>query len=117
MAKTYNPSLPTNKDWVRFLTGDREETTGPAYTMTKALLLDEEIAAVVAEEANKWLAAARCGEVILARGKGAISKAVDGLSISWGDSPESAYRAHIKGLRVKGCDVLLISNRHFRMMV
>ena len=117
MSATYDPSLPTDLDWVRFLTGDREDTTGPIFTMTNPILFNEEITALLVEEANKYLAAARAGDIMLARHKGAISKKVDGLSITWGDSPESAYREYLKRLRIKGCDLLLTDKRQFRMMM
>jgi hypothetical protein len=85
--------------------------------MLNPVLFNEEITALLTEESNKYLAAARAGEVILARCKGAISKSVDGLSISWGDSPESAYRAHLKKLRERGCDLLLTGTRQFRAIL
>ena len=99
MPATYDPTLPTDMDWVRFLIGDRNTTTPK--------LQDEEINAVLAEEANKYLAAARCGEQIIAQGQGAVSKSVDDLSITFGDSKESAFRDHLQKLREKGCQVLL----------
>lgn len=98
MASEYDPRLLTDKDWVRFLTGDR---TAP-WALT-----DPEITAVLAEEANKYLAAARCGEVILSKGRGAVSKSVGNLSISYGDSPEGAYRSHLTRLRERGAELLL----------
>ena len=117
MSATYDPSLPTDLDWVRFLIGAREILVPESYVMTNPLLQNEEIAALLVEEANKYLAAARAGECIIAKGRGAVSKAVDGLSISWGDSPESSYRDHLKRLREKGCGLLLTNKRQFRMIV
>jgi len=105
-----------DRDWVRFLTGDRGKAAALGYVITRSVLSNEEITALLVEEANKYLAAARAGEIILARHKGAVSKAVDGLSLSWGDSSESAYRAHLKRLRVKGCSLLLTNKRQFRMV-
>lgn len=99
MSATYDPTLPSDVSWVRFLVGDRD--------VTKAVLSDEEIGAVLAEEANKYLAAARVGEVILTRGRGVISKSVGDLSLSYGDSPESAYRSHLQTLRERGAELLL----------
>ncbi len=60
MAATYDASLASERDWVRFFIGDRD--------VTKAALQDEEIVAVIAEERTragagdhvKYLAAARC---------------------------------------------------------
>lgn len=102
MAATYDPTLPADLDWVRFLVGDRR-----VDPVTAAALSDEEILAVLGAEANKYLAAARCGEAIIAKSRGAVSKSVGDLSISYGDSPESAYRAHLKKLREKGAELLL----------
>jgi len=94
VSATYDPTLPTDKDWVRFLIGDRVEAT--------AKLQDEEILAVLGEEANKYLAAARCGEIIISLGQGAVSKSVDDLSITYGDSAESSFRDHLRKLREEG---------------
>ncbi len=107
MAATYDASLASERDWVRFFIGDRD--------VTKAALQDEEIVAVIAEEQTragagdhvKYLAAARCGEVLLAQTKGLVSKQVEDLRLAWGDSPDSAYRAHLEGLRTRGAEVLL----------
>jgi len=100
MTATYNSSLPSDKDWVRFVLGDRDGSS--------AVLQDEEINEILAEEANKYLAAAICGEAVLALGKDAVSKSVGNLSISFGSSsPESAYRALVSRLRERGCQLLL----------
>lgn len=104
MTATYDPTLSSDLDWVRFLIGDR---TSDAAT---AKLQDEEITAVLQEEPNKYFAAARCGEQIIAQGQGAVSKSVGDLSISYGDSPESAYRAYLKNLREEGARVLYKAN-------
>ena len=116
MTATYNPELPTDKDWVRFLTGDRELTEAPGFSMERPILQDEEITALLSEESNKYLASARAGDLILSRTKGMVSKALDGLSISFGDSPESTYREYLKRLRIKGCDNLLTNRKHFRVL-
>ena len=99
MSATYDPTLPTDRDWVRFLVGDR--------VVASNILEDEEIDALLLEEANKYLAAARAGEVILSRSRGVVSKTVADLSLTYGDSPESAYRTHLQRLREKGCKLLL----------
>src|SRR5262245_50501418 len=106
MAATYDPTLPRDKDWVRLQIGDRG-TFSAAPAITGAVLSDEEINAILAEEANKYLAAARLGDVILAKGRGVVSKSVSSLSLSWGDSPEGSYRAHLQRLRERGCQLLL----------
>ena len=94
MGATYDPALSTDKDWVRFLIGDR----GPDVFK----LDDDEIAALLVEEANKYLAAARAGDVILTRSQGLVAKEVDTLRLAWSDSPDNAYRLHIQALREKG---------------
>lgn len=95
MSATYDPALPTDKDWVRFLIGD---TT---VTMT---LSDEEIGALLAEPEypNKWLAAAAAGRRILAKGKGVISKSVAELSLSRAGGTGSAYGDLVKSLQEQG---------------
>lgn len=109
MPTTYDPLLPTDRDWVRFLIGDR----GP----TRFVLKDEEIDALLGEESNKYLAAARAGETILAQGKDLVSKTVDGLSLTWGSSsPESAYRKHLARLRQKGAERTMTSPKTFRVL-
>ena len=95
MTATYDSALATDKDWVRFQIGDRGPTTFS--------LEDEEIFAILAEETNKYFAAAMCGEVIIGLGQGAVSKSVGALSISYNnDSPEAAYRSHLAYLRQRG---------------
>lgn len=108
MDGTYDPALPTEKDWVRCNVGDRGPTT--------FILDDDEIAAILLQERNKWMAAFRCGSIIIARGRGAVSKAVDGLSISWGDSPESGFRKHLQTLREEGCRIQLPQDRVFEIL-
>lgn len=104
MTCTYDPTLPTDKDFVRFNIGDRDVRPG------KAKFEDEEIQAVVDLEGSKWLAAARMGETLLAQNRGVTSKSVDGLSLSFGDSPESAYSKHLQRLREEGCRQRLLED-------
>ena len=94
MSTTYNPALPTDKDWVRFLVGDRD--------VASAVLSDEEINALLNEEANKYLAAARAGEIILTSGQGLVMKKVEDLSLTFEDSADGTYRNYIKSLRERG---------------
>lgn len=109
MAFTYEPALTADRDWVRFMVGDRVKDV--------AVLQDEEIDAFLASEANKYLAAWRCGQLILARGKGGISsKSVDGLSITYDNSPEGAYGRHLQELHTKGCELLLPKGERFIQM-
>lgn len=114
MASTYDPSLinTVEKDWVRFNIGDR----GPTYGSRPFILDDSEITQTLAQERNKWIAAFRCGHIILARGFGITAKSVDGLSISWGDSAESNYRKHLQTLMEEGCRIQLTTNRVFTLL-
>lgn len=114
MASTYDPSAinSSEKDWVRFNIGDR----GPTYGSRPFILDDSEITQTLAQERNKWLAAFRCGSIILARGFGITAKSVDGLSISWGDGAESNYRKHLQTLRERGCEIQLSTDRVFSVL-
>jgi hypothetical protein len=117
MGASYDSTLPTNNDWVRFLTGDTDVSSNEEKaTGNNARLQDEEIAALLVEEKNKYLAAARAGELIIARAKGVVEKEVDELRIKYGDNPESAYRKHLQGLREKGCENLLTDRKVFRLV-
>lgn len=108
MPATYDPSLPTAKDWVRFLTGDR--------TVTAARLQDEEIDALVTEEGNKYLAAARALEIVTGGGRGGvIEKTVDDLKLRFSDSADSALARYIKMLREKGHRLKLTRPSHFKV--
>lgn len=112
MSATYNASLPTDRDWVRFSIGDRGLTNAgsPGFAITGAKLQDEEINAVLLEEQNKYLAAARCGEVILAQSRDVIEKVVDDLRLKFGTDPKSAYRTHLRHLREEGCRRTLLAS-------
>lgn len=109
MAATYDPTLPVDKDYVRFVLGDTDVPEA-------ADLMDEEILAILEDEQNKYLAAARCGEIIIGKNKGVVSKNVDNLGISFGDSPTSSYRALIQRLREDGANRLLSKNQVFRVL-
>lgn len=110
MTASYDSALSTDKDWVRFFAGDRGTATGSGNDISGNHVSDEEIAGLLNEEQNKYLAAARVCSVIISKGHGAVSKAVGDLNISYGDSPESAYRAHMKELRERGSELLLTRN-------
>lgn len=99
MSATYDPNLATDMDWVRFQVGDRD--------VSNALLQDEEINAILAEEENKYLAAARCGNVILARFRGVKSKTVANTTVMLGGSTENEYTRHLCELKKRGCQLLL----------
>lgn len=102
MSTSYAPSLPTPKDWVRFLIGDRSAPFA---------LQDEEIEAVVADEANTYLAAARCAELVQGLGKGVVRKRVGTLALEFSDSPDNAYQRLIDELRQTGAERLQGASR------
>lgn len=119
MTATYNPSLPLDRDHVRFLTGDS--------VTSAAQLSDEEIDAVLSEqtatgEAKKYYAAAQCLEILLLRwaskGKGVSSKSVSRLSISWGvaGTSTSIVQERIRELRKRGAWILSSAPRPLRLL-
>jgi hypothetical protein len=101
VSATYNPTLPTDLDWVRFFIGDR--TNDPS----EAKLSNEEITALLSEEPNKYYAAARAGELYMIRAGDAIRKTVDDLSVEYSDDAGGAYRKHLDSLRAEGARQLL----------
>lgn len=110
MIATFDPALGTTRDWVRLEIGD--------HVIASAALEDESIDAIVAEEANKWLAAARCAEILMARWEtkraGRDEKQVDNLRIRWNtSSSETEYRRHIMYLREKGAEMLAPVGKRF----
>lgn len=107
MAATYNSALPTDKDWVRFLCGDRD--------VAAAKLQDEEIAALLTEEQNKYLAAARACDAILARSGGLVVKQVGDLKLQYSGTGSSAYSEHARLLREKGASLTISKPRTLRV--
>ena len=108
MAQTYDPRLRTDKDWVRFLAGDRDTN--------RARLQDEEIYGILDEEPNKYYAAARACEMILARSGGLVMKEVGDLRLQFSDSPDTVYTNHIKRLREEGAFRLTPRAKIFRVL-
>lgn len=105
MSFTYDNSLSTDKDWVRFLAGDTVEAS--------AALSDEEIAALLAEEtatgaAKKYFTAASALGSLMRRwasaGGGLIEKEVSRLKLRFGieQSAAAALEARIRELREEG---------------
>lgn len=111
MSATYDPELSENKDWVRLLSGDRDVPDRP-------FLQDEEIEAILVEESdNKYYAAARAAESIVARGHGLVEKAVDDLRLRWSDNKNAAYWEYIKSLRKRGdAEITHAINYRFRII-
>ena len=108
MPATYDPSLPTDKDWVRMLIGDRD--------VAAPRLDDDEIFAYLREEANKYLAAAAAAEAILARSGGLVEKQVGDLRLKWGGSVQDQYSKYIQRLRVKGAGLTIRAQNVFRVV-
>jgi hypothetical protein len=107
---TYDERLATDRDWVRFLIGDR----GPTFRIS-----DDELDAVLADSANKYFAAADALTSIrdswTMSTNGIQSKSVDGLSISYGSVEKVNER--ITWLRKKGADMLATRPKLFRVLV
>lgn len=119
MAATYDPTLPTDADHVRFLVGDTDTTD--------ALFQDEEIAAVLAEEtasgaALKWYAAASLLSILWARwsaaGHGITEKQVGRLRIQYGSqgSVLGSLADRISFLRQRGAFLLTPRPKVFRVL-
>lgn len=113
MKVTFDPSLPTDRDWVRLECGD--------CVNGKMTLDDQTIDTILLEEPNKYFAAARCCELILvlrdkARG-GVIEKEVDEVRIRYGSSGSSGsvsdYQQHAAWLRIEGARKLLPTGQRF----
>lgn len=109
MTATYDPTMDSDRDWIRAQIGDRNTAA--------AVLSDEEIDAIRAGEANRYLAAAACGELIATKGGGVVEKRVDDLQISWADKgAETSYGIHIQRLREKGAALLLPTQSNFMVL-
>lgn len=104
----YDPSLRTDRDWVRFFIADK----GPTFYVA-----DEEIDALLVEQPNKYLAASVAGRLLINRTAGAtggmelIEKQVDGLRLrygggSGGSEGGSSYASHLDWLWREGCNRL-----------
>ncbi len=92
MACSYDASLPTDKDQVRFLLQDTD--------CTQNIFEDEEIAWVLTQEANIYMAAACLLDTAVNQSSGSLSsKKVGDLSLSFG---LAETRQRIKDLRAKG---------------
>lgn len=108
MSVSYDPSLSTDLDWVRFLAGDRD--------ITNAQVSDEEIWALLEEEPNKYFAAAAVCEIILSKNGGLVDKQVGDLRLKWSGESQNAYTDHIKGLRIRGAYEMDKTNYIFKVL-
>lgn len=122
MSFSYSNTLATDKDWVRFLCGDVVEAS--------ALLQDEEITAVIAEEVSsgitgqaiKYYAAARVLSSLLSKwagtGQGIARKTVDDLSIWWQSdgSGSKSIEGRIQELKERGAYLMCPRPRTFKVL-
>lgn len=108
MPFTYDSGLSSDRDWVRLLSGDR--------VSAQMKLEDEEIDGLLREESNKYLAAARACEIILARSGGLVTKEVDTLRLQWSDNStaETTYTRYIKYLKERGAERTIRSPLTFK---
>jgi len=93
---TYTATIPTDKDFVRLWAGDRD-VSGTSAT---AVLSDQEIAAILAVETNKWFATASAIEMMRAKlaltlgaGGALIEKQVEDLRERFADAGTSGNSA------------------------
>lgn len=96
---SYTPGLDSDLDWVRFLSWDTDKD--------RPVLDDREIEALLTEEQNKYLAAARAGEIIMSRMRGVSEKTVDDYKMKF--SAEGPYPKHMAKVRARGMDLALSS--------
>jgi hypothetical protein len=123
MTATYEPSLPDDRDHVRFLIRDTD-TTAPMFQ-------DEEIDAVlsatlatVTSPAARYFAAATLLAALhtqwMSRGKGIASKKTSKFAITYGTgigiNVDAAVQARIKELRRQGADILCPSPKTLAMI-
>ena len=123
MTASYDPSLPTDLDWVRYLTGDKDTSA--------ALLSDEEIIGTLNEElvagctkpiALKYFAAARSLQTLYTQwtssGKGISDIQIGRLHIKQGtdSSTDVAIEDRIKELRSRGAYLLSPSPHAFKTL-
>ena len=106
---SFDPALPTNRDWVRLLIGDDDPLSES--------LADATIDAIIAEVTNqgaagdgiKYCAAAQAGELLAAgwtaASAGKVEKAVSKLRIQYGGGGSGSsidiYNAYLAGLKQK----------------
>lgn len=118
MTATYDPTLASDLDYVRFLVGD-SDMTDPAFQ-------DEEIAAVLGFQtvngaALPYLTAADLLSMLAGKysqaGQGKIQKTVSKLTLIWGinEDANTALQSRISWLRMRGAQ--LCSKRPFSLRI
>lgn len=96
MGFTYDASLASDRDRVRFLLQDTTNSTARPN-----LLDDGEIAWVLTVEQNVYMAAALCAEALSTRFRGLVSKSVGSLSLTY-DKAAETWKAIADRLRARG---------------
>lgn len=103
----YNPSLNTDSDRVRFLTGDTKTPD--------AILDDEEIEWLLSEEPNVYYAAAAAIGQIARRCSGTEEARLAGDTFKWNGTPESIQK-EIERMRERGAEALMPKPHAFRVL-
>jgi len=106
---SFDPALPTDRDWMRLLTGDTDTANEQLADTTLDALLVEAVAHGASAAGAKYCAAAQAGELMAARWQvtaGPIAeKTVSKLRLVYqGGSQSSAiesYRAYLTTLKDK----------------
>jgi len=99
MAATYDPTMTTDKDKVRFLIQDT--------VVASAMLQDEEIAFMLTLYPSFRLAAANCADICSSKfASMAESKTIGNLSLSYGDKSKK-YAQLANSLRMQASKVIM----------
>lgn len=124
MAATYDPALPTDRDWVRLLLQDHANLASPLFS-------DEEIDAVltattqtITSPAARYFAAATlltaAHTAWMSKGRGVASKKVEKLSIAFGTGAginiDVAIQARIRELRIEGAHILCPTSKVLKVL-
>lgn len=108
MPATYDPTLAKDRDWVRFLIGDRD--------MARPILQDETIDAILVDKPNKYCAAVIAAQAVVAQTHGLVEKAVDDLRLRWSDNAKSTYNTYIASLQERCAKASLQKPASFRVL-
>ena len=103
MAATYDPLLPTEKDWVRHLIGDID--------MVRPVFQDEEIVATLTSlNENRNETAYTLGLMLYTKTSGLVSKQVGDLKLTYKDDYGKAYLEYLNRLRRGGKRMAVLRN-------
>lgn len=103
---SFNPALPTNRDWVRLLIGDDDPLHEQLEDATIDAILTEVLAQGASAAGAKYCAAAQAGRLVaagwVASQAGKVEKQVSKLRIQYGGGGQSsaldAYDKYLNGL-------------------